>query len=513
MKKIYLYLFLIGITVSCEKQELIPQQEESLATENQSHLKLIDYQNLPLNILYSLDKRNLNKSREGDGFPFGRIRKDMAVKKIVNKEGKVSYTMVLETVENSLPTDPSAFYFDNLVIHEKDKGDNLVFVLRYIPTAQWNNNSRDFKDFSGTVIFYRPTGEKINSFKMTGEEIYEGAKSNRKAECTLEMERGPDFCVGDVEETASGEVYGDGEETCYPTYTYKWTCTMGGGGDDDYQFSDPYPDEPDGLPRTGGTTSPTYPEDEVVQIVNALTDPCASLVFNQLHLLSMDHNLPPKISFDTINGLETDLHFTEAILNVFNDSQKFDYFVQEDQSMSSYQTGATDPSAVWNAITEKYEITSTFNPEYFKDATDLSIARTIIHESVHAFLIYHVKNEPIGDIKDALTAYIESNGLSNQVNNVLHHNFMSQFVNSIAYNLYLWDSHHGSGGNLGWQYYHDMAWGGLGKYKDKNGNILFYQEYLDHTTAAERTRIDNTIQDEAQNTSQSSQSGIKNNCQ
>ncbi len=34
---------------------------------------------------------------------------------------------------------------------------------------------------------------------------------------------------------------------------------------------------------------------------------------------------------------------------------------------------------------------------------------------------------------------------------------MSQFINSVAYQLYLWDSNINSGGDLGWQYYSKRA--------------------------------------------------------
>lgn len=48
----------------------------------------------------------------------------------------------------------------------------------------------------------------------------------------------------------------------------------------------------------------------------------------------------------------------------------------------------------------------------------------------------------------------------------------------MTYALYRWDKNHGTGGNLGWQYYHDMAWGGLINYPDPDDdeNILFYDE-------------------------------------
>lgn len=55
---------------------------------------------------------------------------------------------------------------------------------------------------------------------------------------------------------------------------------------------------------------------------------------------------------------------------------------------------------------------------------------------------------------------------------------MAQFVNAVGYNLWNWDKAHGTGGNLGWQYYHDRAWRGLIAYPDPDDEIkaLFYDE-------------------------------------
>ena len=80
-----------------------------------------------------------------------------------------------------------------------------------------------------------------------------------------------------------------------------------------------------------------------------------------------------------------------------------------------------------------------------------------------------------------MVAYTQNNELPNQVNNTFHHNSMAKFVDTILLNEEFWDQSHGNGGNLGWQYYHDMAWGDLIKYKNPTtGQILFYQEYLNH---------------------------------
>ena len=47
---------------------------------------------------------------------------------------------------------------------------------------------------------------------------------------------------------------------------------------------------------------------------------------------------------------------------------------------------------------------------------------------------------------------------------------MGQYINSMAYSLYDWDKEYGTGGNLGWEYYKSMTYGGMFQV-DPSGNI------------------------------------------
>ena len=49
---------------------------------------------------------------------------------------------------------------------------------------------------------------------------------------------------------------------------------------------------------------------------------------------------------------------------------------------------------------------------------------------------------------------------------------MSQYVDAIAISLLKWDTDYGTGGNLGWDYYQAMAWGGLFQIDPVTGLIV-----------------------------------------
>ncbi len=238
------------------------------------------------------------------------------------------------------------------------------------------------------------------------------------------------------------------------------------------------------------------------QIINELTDPCASLIFSQLTLLSTSFDIPSTTEEIENQNDRFSLSFTQDILNLFNRDILYDYIVYEDSSLPNNTSAQTNPQVYFNSETLRHEINTRFNPDYLNNASRLSITRTMIHESLHAFLIYEQDSNPLGNFHTSLNNYARSTGNSGS-GNIIHHNFMAQFVNAMAYNLKLWDHNHGTGGNLGWQYYHDMAWGGLINYEDPNtGEVMFYEEYIDHNpNQTDRERIENTVQNESTNNS------------
>jgi len=157
----------------------------------------------------------------------------------------------------------------------------------------------------------------------------------------------------------------------------------------------------------------------------------------------------------------TELNFSESILRLFNDSKYTDYTIQNGSLPN--RNGLTE--------TRSGEVVTTISDNYLKNATKLSIARTMIHESVHAYILD--KNSSLDfDFRNGIEDYGKDNGYDIDIDpNRFHHEFMAQYVNAMAYSLYEWDKKHGGGGNLGWNYYYSMAFGGL-YYTDGNGSLI-----------------------------------------
>jgi hypothetical protein len=201
-------------------------------------------------------------------------------------------------------------------------------------------------------------------------------------------------------------------------------------------------------------------------IINRLTNKCAKNIFTELENgIFEDHPLKPEVEILAIN---TDkLNFSQEILHLVANSNNTNLTIQN---------GTTTGS---NASTIGTNIT--LNNNYLSNATKLSIVRTMIHESIHAYLnAYYFSYPDFKDksFRDKLRKYAIDNRYSDM--NRFQHEFMGQYVNAIGISLYEWDKEYGSGkGNnyvtkpddlLGWDYYRSMAFGGL-YYLDSSGNI------------------------------------------
>lgn len=106
--------------------------------------------------------------------------------------------------------------------------------------------------------------------------------------------------------------------------------------------------------------------------------------------------------------------------------------------------------------------TITISQSVNQNATDLSFARTMLHETLHAYLIFEQNYPSDCDLNCLLNNYISKYGGNNL--NPAHHNLYveTKFLNDIATELRNYAAGAGYNVNtLGDQFFKDMAWGGL----------------------------------------------------
>ncbi len=121
----------------------------------------------------------------------------------------------------------------------------------------------------------------------------------------------------------------------------------------------------------------------------------------------------------------------------------------------SGQTASTDPPAYYNPSTG---ITTTFDSQAWLGATNLSWARTILHESIHAYLAsYYAISRP-GWIA-TYPEMVQDWGALQNWNDVHHEEIARSLVTMVA--AALQDYGELMGYNLSTQFYEDMSWAGL----------------------------------------------------
>jgi hypothetical protein len=116
----------------------------------------------------------------------------------------------------------------------------------------------------------------------------------------------------------------------------------------------------------------------------------------------------------------------------------------------------TNPPGLYNKTTRT--IKTTFDSQAWLNATELSWARTILHESVHANLSVYFATDAAKFIS-TYPQMVQDYGTLKNWNAVHHEEFARSVVNTIADALENYGKNKGY--NLSRQFYEDMSWAGL----------------------------------------------------
>jgi hypothetical protein len=267
--------------------------------------------------------------------------------------------------------------------------------------------------------------------------------------------------------------------------TSSYSCSMSGpssgaGGGGNYSYG--------GGGSSGSGSGVAYDPPSVyapkIIIINLLTNKCADDIFKNLSKGSK--------SLTNLNGLGS-LDISASILRLFENCGKFDYQItNEDLVGKNAETGLND-----NLITVKLD------NNYVQNATSLSIARTIIHETVHAYLLNTIYNDrefransSIFPLLQEYHAKYEDDDANNY-----QHATMSHYLLAMAVSLYNWDRQFGSTqGTLGFDYYYKMAFGGLVDQNNPNNLIQEAKQYI--PAGSSWSDIKKILSDEAKGTNQ-----------
>lgn len=381
--------------------------------------------------------------------------------------------------------------FSNLILEETPDGNYLAFILRYEFEGAF-----DLLNYSGRILRLDLNGDALGELTFQDGELITGSDSHAKAmqastcltgatkheEC---MEWGTYKNALGTQETCLRKAlvitleYGDCSsytpaQPDEPAPTFGGGTTISGPGNGSSGSTQPADiDSGTGIKPIPGykTSKPVVviPERWEDQIDDTGLKPCMKTILSDLKNLT--------------NGS------VGQIVQKFSGSTPGYNWEVKDGALAGDQNAFT--SQAYNKATGT--VTTTFNSKKFTDATNLSIARTILHESIHAYLIALAKNDPLATSKSYQQLIKDLATLN--ANDAQHAEFVRSFVGDIAKSL------QELGEKYGYKYpssfYNELAWGGLTHTSDPQGNSIETPWFINsYPNSVDRKRILDTINTE-----------------
>ncbi|MCR5861551.1 hypothetical protein LRS05_05080 [Flavobacterium sp. J372] len=195
-------------------------------------------------------------------------------------------------------------------------------------------------------------------------------------------------------------------------------------------------------------------------------------------LLMHNYKCQSQIIIDVHNACSG---LNDAFLNIFEGlgTHNVTYFNSPNMSSNGHTTFPDANIPISGNPNQIFNFEIELRNSFLNTATDLAIARTVIHENVHALLLYlkHTNNivtmNENPTYEQLLTAYVDKKAQMGYytfpTNNDIHHEFMIQFIDDIKETLKAYGQ--SKGYNLPDNYYYSMAWGGL--HDTATFNVLF----------------------------------------
>jgi len=181
--------------------------------------------------------------------------------------------------------------------------------------------------------------------------------------------------------------------------------------------------------------------------------PCASNIIKSFY---EQNTLFTPVNNGTISQMY-DLGITGELLEFFNSSPVYNLKFQVGDAGKDKNGNNRNASTIWkNGV-----IKITLDDIELANATDVSIARTIIHETMHGYIqaaLYTSNLDP--NIRTSITTIYNQLQPKKQNRGLAEHEFISDYVHAMAFSLSAWDNNSNQR-YLGMDYYKNLSWGGL----------------------------------------------------
>lgn len=353
-----------------------------------------------------------------------------------------SYTMYIEIQTN----ESTSFY--NLTIEDKN-GTEQMFITKYTPTDYWLDNKDEA--YQGNV-----STQRINNLDTYNEDMDVVTEDSIDANGSGASSTYPEDCNGTVLVTNETVPYqcgcadhwpDDDRCTCLSNpagynYVIFYECLESNIGDQETN------DSPDG---NGGDTNVYDPINDSINSITIMVDKDGNLLVLEDQIVNELINPCQVLIVDAVlNANSSIAEDIQASFNSINNNDGTEYNLLIGQSSSLGERAIT--SALPGCYSGQCTFSLTFDNFYLSNATDLSLAATTIHESIHALLSYRFQTGELQiqsvddpDIADLVIAYTyvqasqdpDNDGTQQTLNN-LQHQYMVSLINDMGDGLYAW---------------------------------------------------------------------------
>lgn len=460
-------IFLVSALLfyNCETEVLVLEPE----TTQISQLQKIAFDELPSNLLPDLER--VEKLSQTLGAKNGGVEALIVDKSqilsLVDSLNVTRYSIKLRFQEQ-----PENLLYNLILGIDQDHQPIAPFVLKYeienIDEIRMESGLLDISRMKGMIYDY-----SLERFLNYSESYFEKSITSSDPCNQIPTESVVYGADGEVADDPNDNG-GDEEPDC--TYfwitvfagdvvltTFNWSCQDGTSGQVELRNTECDPGTATGGYGGAGVNQgdPAENDEEEDKIFNKLTNECAKDIFNELLLGLLNNRSTNPFLKPEVYVLNQNLNFNESILKMFNESSDINLVIRN----SEFNPGGSNAQTVGTTIT--------IYDSYLDKATQLSIARTMMHESLHAYInALYMQDSSLQNASfvEKINQYAEDNGYTPGTN-LFHHNFMAQYIDAMAYSLYQWDQEWGTGGNLGWNYYKSMAFGGMFQTDPSTGQI------------------------------------------
>ncbi|WP_136465543.1 hypothetical protein [Flagellimonas onchidii] len=189
---------------------------------------------------------------------------------------------------------------------------------------------------------------------------------------------------------------------------------------------------------------PSVSPDRVIKHPSLIKYPCVGRIVGELARGDFK-----RLRLNKLGQLEGGKHLSKTILDLFQNNSKYHLSIKV-----GTLSNANGSTKIVRNTPSKGQITFeiTLDKRFVQNGTKLVIARTLIHESLHAYLSYQYQNMSTSSFSSLLRHYLSQNGYNN---NAAQHRLMTEYGDAIGHSLSVWDNN-----KLSMQYYKDLGWSG-----------------------------------------------------